>query len=557
MKPIINKNIIIFIGLLLLNPIVFQSCETLEEEPKGILDPELYFRSEDDAMAALTAAYAFLRRETNYTKNYIIDMEVSADDCDDAEGHESIERAAKDQYTITSMDQYYWNWNYNVINRASFVVNKTPEITASEATKERIISEGRFLRCLVYFNMMRLFGDIPFYGEEYVSDPAGASEVEKTPVEDIYDFIIEDLLKAEQGLLPKNQTEKGRPTKGAAKALLAKVYMTRAGWRYDGTTGEMVQGDQKYWQMARDKAKEIIDEGNYSLCQDYRDVFAVEAENNNPESMFFINANEDENEMGNLQAGLQWLIRQKPKQKGWSSCVPEIELFLSFDTLNDKRIDPSFLLGVYAKKDGDIISKPDQEPPYSSDMEGVTFIHYSWDGWLAPRPHVNKYIPDEEYVNIDNTSRQTSHNLHVFRYAEVLLMFAEADNEVNNGPTPEAEAALDEVRTRAGLGSWRDGNLIYGKQVTYPSTYEGFRDAIRQERRYELCFEIKRRFDLVRWGILVDRIKSIPQIKQENGLEVTWLDELRAENIEIKHNLFPLPLQDVEKNPNLKQNIGY
>lgn len=536
------------------------SCESLEEHPIGIENPETFFKTEESVEAALAAAYSQFSRETFWTKNYVITLEVASDDCDDAFGHENPYRAAVDRYENNAhynVLPYIWNWGYNAINRAGLVVAKANEIEADEQTIKQLEAEGRFIRSIAYFAFVRMFGDIPHLGNGYAEDPSVMKALERTPVEQVYDLIIQDLEIAAQDLPPKAATVKGRPSNDAARALLAKVYLTRAGWRFDPKTEKMVKGDSKYYELAAEYARQVIDNGEFELNEKYDDVFDEEAENGNPEHLFFINCKDNEFEQGNLQAAKQYLFRVLPRKNGWSSCVPELEMYYAWDTLRDKRVSRSFLQYVYAELDGNEVLTPSMNPPYSDTVGNVVRLDWWWPRFLAPRPHIGKYLPKEEYVDIATEKRGTSNNFPVIRFSDVLLIYAEAANEVNNGPTPEAEAALNRVRNRAGLGNWTEGHVIYGKQVTYDNNYEGFKQAIMQERRLELCFEANRWYDLVRWGILVDRIKSIPQIKQENGIEVTELDNIRANNIQEYHNLFPLPNVEVTRWPSLKQNPGF
>jgi hypothetical protein len=131
----------------------------------------------------------------------------------------------------------------------------------------------------------------------------------------------------------------------------------------------------------------------------------------------------------------------------------------------------------------------------------------------------------------------------------VLLIYAEAVNE-QGGPTAEAIEAFNKIRRRAGMSEWPDVNDVEGNP--YPDSQEGFRQAIRQERRWELCYEGKRLFDLRRWGILEETFQARGALP-----DATPQDEIRAQNIETKHNLYPIPFSEIQKNPNLVQTAGY
>jgi hypothetical protein len=165
-------------------------------------------------------------------------------------------------------------------------------------------------------------------------------------------------------------------------------------------------------------------------------------------------------------------------------------------------------------------------------------------------PHVNKYLPDEDDYDFPPSANASGTNYPLMRYAEVLLIYAEAVNEANGSPTADAIDAFNEVRQRAGLSLWPTVNDVDGNP--YPNTQDGFRQAIRQERRWELCFEGKRLFDLRRWGILVETFQA-----RATAPDATIQDGIRAQNIEMKHNLYPIPLAEIKRNNNLTQNPGF
>ena len=159
------------------------------------------------------------------------------------------------------------------------------------------------------------------------------------------------------------------------------------------------------------------------------------------------------------------------------------------------------------------------------------------------------HLPEEEKYSFPPSGNASGTNYPLFRFSEVLLIYAEAVNEAS-GPDAASIEAFNRVRKRAGISGWPDVNDLGGNP--YPESRDGFRRAIRQERRWELCFEGKRLFDLRRWGNLVETFKA--RAKVENP---TPQDLIRAQNIELKHNLYPIPLEEIRKNPNLTQNFGY
>ncbi len=535
-----NNSIKIFV---LIAFIVFgASCAKLDEPKPGALFPSNFLEDQDDALDLLAGAYSAQYSIESYLKPWIILNDIGSDDC----GYlyaEFPDRVQLDRFIYNPDYKDYqsmWWHHYMLINRAGLVVkevsNMPDNVFDSQAIKKRIIAEARFLRAYNYFNLIRLFGDVPFFGDDYISDPVGAKDVKREKVDVIYDFIISELKKAEEDLWRRDQVEKGRATRGAAQAVLAKVYLTRAGWREEASTGQLVQGDPQNWALAAEEAKKIIDEGDYGLLDSLRLVFPARDEDyiyeNNKEQIYFVNAVK---EGPWFETKKYYGPRRFDNNGGYSSYVGELELYNKFDP-QDKRLGTTYLMWVFDKDYG--------QKFYLNDPT------YDWYWW--PRlniPHIGKYLPDEQYYEYPPQQNLSGTNLLLFRYSEILLIYAEAENEVAYG-NGDAIEAFNEVRRRAGLPEWpnvkdSDGNL-------YPQSQEGFREAVRQERRFELAFEQKRLFDLRRWGNLVQTIKD-----RATAPDATPEDLIRAQNITVYNNLFPIPYYEIQRNPKLTQNPGF
>ena len=538
-RTIINTGfVIIMLGILGLT-----GCEKLDEIPPGILNPATYFETQEDALTALTGAYAghYGGAQRYYLKSWIIVVDVGSDDMGDGFGGIQ-ERKEMDRFKFDpQFGDFYWVWwsAYLIINRAGNVIENVvlmpDNAFDSPELKKRIIAEARFLRAQNYFNLVRCFGDVVFHGDSYVSDPVGDADKPRTDVMDIYDFIIDELIKAEQDLWDREITEKGRATRGAAQAFLSKVYLTLAGWRLDAKTGNMVQGDPSNWAKAAEWAKKCMDEGHYNLRANYRDVFPAHEDDydtyeNNEEHIFFVNCTEANNW---FETKLYWGPRLANGEGGYSSFVGEKELIYSFEP-GDLRDE---VVNLYY-----VIDELEEEQPLDDGNAG-----YWWPGMSFP--HVNKYLPDEDDYTFPPSGNASGTNYPLFRFAEVLLIYAEAVNETN-GPTAEAIEAFNRIRRRAGLSEWPNVNDLNGNP--YPSDQDGFRRAIRQERRWELCYEGKRIFDLRRWGNLVETF-----LARGNVTNPTPQDLIRAQNVQEKHNLFPIPYLEIQKDPSLTQNPGF
>lgn len=519
-------------------------CQPLDEPQPGVLSPDIYFESQDDALAALTGAYAghYGGAQRYYLKSWIILVEVGSDDMSDGFGGiQPRKEMDRFKFDPSFSDFYFVWWNaYLIINRAGNVIANVPEMPDaafdSPELKKRIIAEARFLRAQNYFNLIRLWGDVVFHGDNYVSDPVGSSDLTRTDIDVIYDFIISELELAEQDLWDRDVTEKGRATRGAAQAFLSYVYLTRAGWRLDATTNTMVQGDASNWAKAAEWAKKCMDEGHYFLQDNYRHVFPSDDDEfdtyeNNEEHIFFVNCVATNNWFETL---LYWGPRLANGEGGFSSFMGERELVWSFEP-GDQRDEVTNLYYV--------IDELEEEQWLDDDNAG-----YWWPG--INYPHVNKYLPDEDKYDFPPSQNASGCNYPLIRYADVLLMYAEAVNESNGSPTADAIEAFNKIRRRAGISEWPNVNDVDGNP--YPNTQDGFRQAVRQERRWELCFEGKRLFDLRRWNILEETFQA-----RATAPDATIQDGIRAQNIEMKHNLYPIPFTEIQRNNKLTQNPGF
>lgn len=476
--------------LLLIIPVFMAfGCENqLNLSPVTNLTNATYYKTADDARAALGACY-------NAIGNLDPNIDITTTD-------EAIPFLTGDanrpllwRYNLTPANSLIGAYaqGYRGINRSNTVIDRVPGISMDETLKKRYVAEAKFLRALHYFNLVRYYGDVPLITKETTS--LEGLEVGRSPLADVYALIEADLKEAES-VLPKSYpaAETGRATQGAAKGILAKVYLTRA-----GTTA-----GSPYWAQAAAKAKEVIDLGVYDLYANFADAFALSARGGK-ENIFEVQYLTDVRGHG---LGRNFGVRQALIYPSGGAGIARVSpsLFNAY-TADDKRKAVTFITSYVYNGVTTNLSVTDPDP-----TKAVSFQKL-WD-------------------KTAKTSGGEGTSIPVLRYADVLLMQAEALNEANNGPTPEAFAALNRVRTRAGLAS------LSGL------SYQQFKEAIWLERRLELTFENSRRFDLVRTGRLVDAVKA------ENSFS-------RNATIQPFHNLLPIPQNDMDANPKLTQNPGY
>lgn len=479
MKP----NIFLRISVLSFLICTLPGCqEFLKEEPESFISPGAYYKNSQDAVSAINAVYAILPlfySSPAYGESPFFMLEMPSDQANSGIGVSVIDQDRLDAFNFDPAIRHFrlwWQYSYQGINAANTVLSYVPAIDMDEALKNRILSEAHFLRAYFYFDLVRLFGDVPLV-EEPTKDVSNV-KAPRDSQEQIYALITADLLAAEQYLpLTFDAAETGRATKGAAQTLLAKVYLT-----------------QKKWAEAAAKADEVVKGGQYSLFDNYSDVFNV-ATKNGKEHIFSIQFDKAING-SNFHA---WFLpRYRGIQSGieeFGAITPTDAFYNSFEALDGRK--KVIFYTQYPAANGSGI---------------VTF-----------EPHIFKYF-DTGAVG------GSSENFNRIRYAETLLILAEAENEAN-GPTAKAQDALTLVRKRAKLPA-----------VTVTDK-EAFRQAVIRERSWELCYENNRWFDMLRTNTSI----TGPLVGYNSGTG-TFKDF---------NKYFPIPQREIDNNKSLLQNPGY
>jgi len=415
----------------------------LNVEPQGQPTSEQFFVTAADAAAATNAPYGKLREWNLTAFNWLSVTTLTSDDAE--KGSVSGDAEFLNEFTffrLTSTSgpvEGYWTGQYQQINLCNQVIQRVPDIAMDASLKNRYVAEAKFLRALAYFNLVRAYGDIPLHTK--VAETAEESNPARSPAADAYNFIIQDLTDAST-VLPASysSTEVGRATKGAAFALLSKVQLYR-----------------KNYQAAQAAAAQVT---GYSLVSDYYQMFRIGGENG-PESIFEVQCT---TLPGNCDASnSQWAECQGVRpQFGWGFINPTADLDNAFEA-GDKRKAGTILYRGTTTPSGDAID------PNASN----------------PRYNMKAYVPNA-VTKVCGYGRDQ--NIRVLRYAEVLLINAEATNEL--GQTPTAIGYLNQVRQRAGLAP-----------LSTALSQDAARQAIWKERRVELAMEYGDRFfDLVRQG---------------------------------------------------------
>ncbi|GAB3640928.1 RagB/SusD family nutrient uptake outer membrane protein [Spirosoma arcticum] len=394
-----------------------------------------------------------------------------------------------------------WNQYYSALYNVNFTLQRLPEATVADAPRKEIEGQLKFLRGYLYFNLTQYFGDVVLVTTTLAS-PNDAFDLVRSPQADVYAQIEKDLKDAST-LLPAKYTataDIGRATQGAALSLLGKVYLTK-----------------KQYAEATTTLKQVTTLG-YTLNANYADNFST-ARKNGPESIFEVQYQGD-NDLGEW-SNFTYVFAPRQSSNavtGFSTVVP-----------GGRNIPTNDLIAAYE--------------PGDKRKAASLKTEYTLAGKVVPVPYITKFN------NPHSIAGRTNDNWPVLRYADVLLMLAEAINEAS-GPTDEALGYLNQIRTRAGLAA------LTGL------TKDTFRTAVLNERRLELAFENHRWFDLKRTKTPAElaafmnaygaKEKANPTVVR-GGVAYNALDYVYTD---FEYYL-PIPAPQILINSKLTQNTGY
>ena len=470
----------------------FSSCsDFLEQNPQTDLSENDFYKTADDILSAVNGAYSSLQEGDIYGNWYVFG-EIPSDNTRNQLSGSVTTQNEFDQFYIdtqNSMIANFWKAAYKVINRTNTILGRIDGIEINTELANRYKLECKFIRALMYFNLVRVYGDVPLVLKEIsISE---SYDILREPKENVYNQIIADLKEAQDLPVSYSTAEDGRATQGAAKALLANVYMTL----------------HKYAE-AETILAEVINSGRYSLLENtpgslnidgYKNVFSP-VNHNSKEGIFEIQFLK-----GGYGEGSNYANNFAPENSGTNvvavggtggNNIPEMDIYNAYEE-GDLRRDFSMSLGYYDNRKN--------------------------NEWVESR-YVCKFM-DVPYQNND-----ASNNYPVIRYADVILMYAEALNQ--NGKTAEACKYLNMTRRR-GFGYQTTETSPVDLQTTDKAQ---FALMVEQERRVELAFENHRWFDLIRTGRAVEVMRSKGFSLNETNL------------------ICPIPQKQIDVNPKLTQN---
>lgn len=371
-----------------------------------------------------------------------------------------------DNFTISPSNTFVaalWNGYYTGISKSNQALVALSTASLDAATKNKLIGEVRFIRGYYYFNLVRLFGKVP----KVLRVPKDAQDANDDPefqtraaVDTIYNVIIQDLQFAATNLPIRNQAAVGHVNKGSAQTLLAKVYMYR-----------------KDWQKVFDLTQEVINSGQYDLVPDYANNWR-QAGDNNRESVFEIQTGQFNNSDYGIQGYCTWQGPRVGGKGGWTDlgfgfCTPSANLVNAYEPNDVRKTSTIIFIDNSGQRKGTVLFDGFRIPSADS----VQNLYYNYKAYHSENPLVESFLGNRD---------RKQKNVKLLRYAEVLLMNAEAANEL--GQMGVAVGHLNRIRSRAGL------------PATSAASQTDVRNAIWKERRLELAMEHDRFFDIVRQG---------------------------------------------------------
>ncbi len=477
MKSYINKLTGFALVLLVLNT----GCKKfVDMSSPTIVSTGQYYKTQADITSAVNGMYSGLR---NYYEFFYVVSEMASDNTQ-SNGYTIPLAPIDNMVWVPSNSHITQNWTlaYANIARANIILDRIDAVEMADALRTQYKGEAKFIRALMYFNLVQFFGNIQLVLHEIKSEEEAYSFAQVRP-QDVYNQVISDLRDA-IGALPATypSNQKGKATKGAAQGLLGKVYVTN-----------------KQFNEALPVLNDVITTGGYELLTNYANVFAV-TNKNNKEIVFDV----------------QYLANGFGEGSNFSL------LFAPF---------------------GSAEAVTSGGTP-GGNHEGTLDLHNAFETGDLRRDVASFYYPTaavyytRKFLDKPKAKDEGNNHWPVLRYADILLLYAEALNEADR--TDDAFAPLNQVRVRAGLSELSD------------LTKEEFHDAVHKERRIELCFEGDRWFQLLRTGTMF-------QVMTDYKAKYLTSGGYRVVDYVVTPNkvLFPIPFSEVSLNTNLVQNEGY
>lgn len=560
-------------------------CESLDYIPGDQMSGQTFWQTEDHARQAAVGMYAAMKEPWCFGLEFTFDM--CSDLADGTSPWADISRGTSFASNSGGV-QNHWQYLYELVHRSNTVIRNVENMPISRVTIDRVTGEAKFLRAMAYFRMLNCWGGVPYYDETCdINREFSNLKSPRSSAEEIRGHIIDDLTEAIEKLpVSWEAADLGRATKGAAYALRGKVYLFN-----------------RQWDKAIADFEEIVYNKShnygYSLHPDYNSLFRLYNGSHSPEMIFSIQSIDGNTAGYALDIVSYFGNKSTMRLIAGNRIVPSVTLVDMYENLDGSQFDwddmfPGFNDGgaetrkkylcvaidqgsttVTSTLDCDTTKVMDayrlRDPrlclnvitPYShylgtdagsspmdkqfvladptkggAPMEAMAFIRNS-EGWNSY--FWRKWIPTGNLDGYWGEYNRTPYEFPLIRLGDVILMLAEAYNEA--GETDKAVIELNKIRARAGMPELNSGAAwlaVTGK--------EEMAERIRRERAFELAGEGQRYWDLRRWGLLEASVKNATDI---------FGDLMYTRSYQPRHEMWPIPLVEMERNTNLKQNEGW
>lgn len=554
-------------------------CESLDYTPADQMSGTTFWQTENHARQAAIGLYAAMKAPWCFGMEFTFDM--CSDIADGTSPWSDISRG-NTWASNSSGIQNHWQYLYELVHRSNTVIRNVAKMPISQETIDRVTGEAKFLRGMAYFRMLNCWGAVPYYDETCdINEEFATLDAPRTPAEEIRRHVIDDLTEAIEKLPVKwDDADLGRATRGAAYALRGKVYL------FD-----------KQWDKALADFEEIVYNKNadygYTLHPDYNELFRLYNGKHSPEMIFSIQSIDGNTAGYALDIVSYFGNKSTMRLIAGNRIVPSTRLVDMYENLDGTPFDWDDMFPGYNDGGSDVRRRymsvaidqgstrvtdlldcdttlvmdayRNRDPrlnlnvitPYShylgtdagsspmdkqfvladaskggAPMEAMAFIRNS-EGWNSY--FWRKWIPTGNLDGYWGEYNRTPYEFPLIRLGDVILMLAEAYNET--GQPDKAVAEVNKIRSRVNMP---DIDTTGGK--------EGVTARIRDERARELAGEGQRYWDLRRWGLLQESVKDATDI---------FGDLMYTRSYQPRHELWPIPLVELDRNPNLTQNTGW
>lgn len=572
-------------GLIAAFSLMSSSCESLDFTPGDQMSDKTFWQTEDHARQAAVGLYAAMKAPWCFGMEFTFDM--CSDIADGTSPWADISRGTSFASNSEGV-QNHWQYLYELVHRSNTVIRKVKDMPVSRETIDRVTGEAKFLRAMAYFRMLNCWGGVPYYDETCdINEHFASLDAPRSTAEEIRSHVLDDLAEAIEKLpVAWDAADLGRATKGAAYALRGKVYLFN-----------------REWEKAAADFEEIVynktNDYGYALHSDYNDLFRLYNGRHSSEMIFSIQSIDGNTAgyaldivsyfgnkstmrliAGNRIVPSTTLVDMYENIDGsqfvWddvfpgfaegdsqmrrrcmsvaidqgSTCVTDLLECDTTKVMDAYRLrDPRLCLNVitpYSRYLGtDAGSTPMEKQFVLADpskggapMEAMAFMRNS-EGWNSY--FWRKWIPTGNLDGYWGEYNRTPYEFPLIRLGDVILMLAEAYNET--GATDKAIAEVNKVRQRVGMPG-----LDSGPEWLAVGGKEEMAERIQRERAFELAGEGQRYWDLRRWGMLEQSVSDATDI---------FGDLMYTRSYQQRHELWPIPLVEMERNLNLTQNPGW